>query len=162
APADIAAIDVRVPLAGARYPGCDAHGPFDHVLQGKMSIQFNVAATLVSGAAGEHNFALLDDAAVRGLIARTTLTVDEALTAAYPGAQGAEVVLTLRDGHVLRRRLDDVRFASADEVRARFKAALTEAFDAAHADAVDAAIESFDSLADAGDLPRLLRRARRA
>ncbi len=160
--ADIAAIEVRVPLAGARYPGCDARGPFAHVLQGKMSIQFNVAATLVSGAAGEHNFALLDDAAVRGLIARTTLTVDDALTAAYPGAQGAEVVLTLHDGRALRRRLDDVRFASADEVRARFQAALTDAFGAEHAAAVDAAIESLDSLADAGALPRLLRRARRA
>lgn len=161
-PADIAAIEVRVPLAGARYPGCDARGPFEHVLQGKMSIQFNVAATLVSGTAGEHNFALLDDAAVRGLIARTTLTVDDALTAAYPGAQGAEVALTLHDGRALRRRLDDVSFASADEVRARFLAALTAAFGAAHAAAVDTAIESLDSLADAGALPRLLRRARGA
>ena len=57
-PDRIAEIRVRVPRAGALYPGCDSTGPFDHILQAKMSIQYNVAAALILGGVPEKNFTL--------------------------------------------------------------------------------------------------------
>ncbi len=59
APERIASITVRVPRAGALYPGCDYAGPFAHVLQAKMSIQYNVAAALIEGGVTEQNFTRL-------------------------------------------------------------------------------------------------------
>src|SRR5690606_36918021 len=44
---DIERVVVRVTRAAALYPGCDAREPFEHTLQAKMSIQYNVAAALL-------------------------------------------------------------------------------------------------------------------
>ncbi|HZP88116.1 MAG TPA: MmgE/PrpD family protein [Burkholderiales bacterium] len=153
---DIAAIRIRVPRAGALYPGCDATGPFAHVLQGKMSIQFNVAATLVTGSVSEKNFELLDDARVRRLIGLTTLEVDDALTRAYPGQQGGEVEVTGISATVHRARLSDVVNASADEVRRRFREAVSSAVGAARAARIEQAIEALDRSDDVGALVGLL------
>ncbi|MEQ8231771.1 MAG: MmgE/PrpD family protein [Gammaproteobacteria bacterium] len=157
-PARIAAITVRVPQAGASYPGCDASGPWANVLQGKMSIQFNVAAALARGEITERNFTGLDDADIARLVALTTLEVDDALSAAYPELQGGEVVITLDDGARHGVRLDDVVHATDTEVESRFRAAVTETFGAARAQAIDAAIDALDTLPDAGALARLLRK----
>lgn len=88
APQDVRAIRVRVPSASARYPGCDFRGPFEHVLQAKMRIQFNVAAALLLGGVNEAAFDLLTDARMAHFLALTTLEVDEDLSAAFPGRQG--------------------------------------------------------------------------
>ena len=46
---DVERVIVRVTRAAALYPGCDVSGPFEHVLQAKMSIHYNVAAALRYG-----------------------------------------------------------------------------------------------------------------
>jgi len=152
APERIAAIRIRVPRAGMLYPGCNHPGPFATVLQGKMSIQFNVAAALLTGAVAEKNFDLLGDARVQRLIGLTSLEVDEAMSAAYPGQQGGEVEVTDAAGGVHRARLADVVHASAHDVRARFREALNSALGAERTARVEAAIDTLDSSGDAGAL----------
>ena len=66
----------RAPRASALYPGCDSTGPFDHILQAKMSIQYNVAAALMLGSVSEKNFTLLNDPLLHRLIGMTTLEID--------------------------------------------------------------------------------------
>ncbi|MEQ8661718.1 MAG: MmgE/PrpD family protein, partial [Gammaproteobacteria bacterium] len=153
----IAAISVRVPRAGALYPGCDWCGPYANVLQGKMSLPYNVAAALVHGAITEHNFARLDDPRITRLIALTSLEIDDRFSAAYPGRQGGEVVLELDDGTRHGTRLDDVVHATDDEVAARFAAATAAVFGSARADEIAQAIDALETLPDAGALARLLR-----
>ena len=123
APERIAAITVRVPRAGALYPGCDYTGPFAHVLQAKMSIQYNVAAALIAGGVSEQNFARLRDPVLQRLIGVMKLEIDDAMTKAYPGKQGGEVEVRETGGATHRIRLEDVVNASAEDVRARFRAA---------------------------------------
>ena len=53
---DIERVTVRVTRAAALYPGCDVSGPFEHVLQAKMSIHYNVAAALRYGNFAEQNY----------------------------------------------------------------------------------------------------------
>ena len=53
---DIDRVVVRVTKAAALYPGCDVSGPFEHVLQAKMSIHYNVAAALAHGNFDERNY----------------------------------------------------------------------------------------------------------
>ncbi len=149
-PAEIIAIVVRVPSAAALYPGCDFDGPFEHILQAKMSIQFNVAAALLHGAVTERNFARLNDPVLQNLLSMTTLEVDSVMTAAYPGLQAGEVIVTLRDGRVQGVRLDNVINASFEQVHARFKQAATQRLGHAGAEALESFIFALEFSDDAG------------
>ena len=88
-----------------------------------MSIHYCVAATLAQGKIDEANYHLLADPEVMRLLDATTVEADADFTAGYPGAQGAEVAVTLRSGQTRRRRLRDLVPASASEIRARFRSA---------------------------------------
>jgi 2-methylcitrate dehydratase PrpD len=120
---DIESIVVKASAAAVGYPGCDFGGNFERILQAKMSIQYCVAATLARGVIEESNYHLLDDPEVNRLVSITKLETDAVFTAAYPGAQGSEVIVALRDGQTLRYRMDDVIPATPDQIRARFRSA---------------------------------------
>ena len=124
---DIASIVVKASQAAVEYPGCDYAGPFERILQAKMSIQYCVAATLVRGVIEESNYHFLDDPEITRLAGVTKLEADAAFSAAYPGAQGTEVILKLRDGRILRANLDDVIPATPEQIRARFRSACPNA-----------------------------------
>jgi 2-methylcitrate dehydratase PrpD len=117
---DVESIVVRASAAAVGYPGCDYPGPFERILQAKMSIQYCVAATLARGVIAESNYHLLDDPEIARLASVTKLENDPAFTAAYPGSQGSEVSVQLR-GRTASSRMDDVIPATPDEIRARFR-----------------------------------------
>ena len=151
----IVAIEVLVPKAGKAYPGCDSSGPFDHVLQAKMSIQYNVAAALLTGRVDEANFELLRDARLHRLIGLTSLIIDEDMTQAYPAEQGAEVRVRESDGTTHRVRLADVVNASPEAVRLRFMAALEQGLGVERAGTVAAFIDRLEHAEDVGQLAAL-------
>jgi 2-methylcitrate dehydratase PrpD len=153
----IASITIRVPRAGALYPGCDYTGPFAHILQAKMSIQYNVAAALIEGGVSEKNFKLLNDARLHKLIGLMTLEVDDEMTRAYPGKQGGEVEVRDAAGATQRLRLEDVVNATPADVRARFRLAAEGALGKARAQEIEDCIETLDRAEDAGRLGTLLR-----
>src|SRR5579859_278790 len=152
----IASITIRVPRAGALYPGCDYTGPFAHILQAKMSIQYNVAAALIEGGVSEKNFKLLNDARLHKLIGLMTLEVDDEMTRAYPGKQGGEVEVRDTSGATQRLRLEDDVNATPTEVQKRFRAAIEEAMGKARAQEIEDCIEGLDRSDDAGRLASLL------
>ena len=154
-PTRIAAVAVRVSEAARAYPGCDHAGPFERVLQAKMSIQFAVASALLRGRVDEASYRDLDDAALVRLAGLVTVAADREMTAAFPAAQGAEVVVTLDDGRTLTRRLADVVPADSALIRHRFAAAATAFAGAERAAALEAAVDGLDTLADIGALMRL-------
>ena len=153
----IASITVRVPRAGALYPGCDHTGPFAHILQAKMSIQYNVAAALIEGGVSEKNFMLLNDARLHKLIGLMTLEVDDEMTRAYPGKQGGEVEVRDTSGATQRLRLENVVNATSDEVQDRFRGAVESAVGRARSQEIEACIEGLDRSDDAGRLAALLK-----
>ncbi len=153
----IASITVRVPRAGALYPGCDYTGPFAHILQAKMSIQYNVAAALIEGGVSEKNFKLLNDARLHKLIGLMTLEVDDEMTRAYPGKQGGEVEVRNSSGTTQKLRLDDVVNATSADVRERFRVAVEGAVGKTRAREIEDCIEGLDRSDDAGRLATLLR-----
>ncbi len=157
APERIAAITVRVPRAGALYPGCDYTGPFAHVLQAKMSIQYNVAAALIEGGVTEQNFKRLQDPVLQRLIGVMKLEIDDAMTRAYPGMQGGEVEVRESGGATHRIRLEDVVNASAADVRARFHAAAEKVLGAAPTRVIEDFIDDIENRKDVAQLCALLR-----
>ena len=153
----IASITVRVPRAGALYPGCDYTGPFAHVLQAKMSIQYNVAAALIEGGVSEKNFELLSDARLEKLIGLMSLQIDDQMTQAYPGKQGGEVEVRDSAGTTHRLRLEDVVNATPAEVQARFRTAAEAVMGVSRAQQIEDCIETLEQSEDAGRLGALLR-----
>jgi len=154
-PTRIRSVVVRVSEAARAYPGCDYAGPFERVLQAKMSIQFAVASALLRGMVDEASYRRLDDGALVRLAGLVEVVADRDMTAAFPAAQGAEIVVTLDDGRALTRRLGDVVPADADLIRQRFAAAATEFAGEAGALALEAAVDGLDTIADIGRLMRL-------
>lgn len=153
-PEDVVSLIVSLPDAAIRYPGCDFSGPYASALQAKMSIQYGVAAALVRGVVEEANYARLDEPSVVRLASLAKLSHDDAFTAAFPGLQGAEVEVLLRDGTRVSRRMDDVTAATEAEIRARFRAAAGEVLGLRRADEIEALIDGCESLADAGRIAR--------
>ena len=142
---DIVDVQVKCTAAAINYPGCNAPGPFQRVLQAKMSIHFCVAATLARRSIEENNYRRLDDPEITRLIGVTKLEEDPEFTQAYPGVQGSEVIVTLRDGKQLRHRMRDLVPASPDQIRARFRSAAGAA-----AKTIEQKVDELDRLENVG------------
>ncbi len=148
----IIGIRIKCSAAAVAYPGCDFAGPFERILQAKMSIPYCVAATLAQGKIDESNYRLLSDPEVTRLLAATKLEEDADFTAAYPGAQGAEVSVTLRDGQTRQRRMRDLVPASAGQIRERFRSASEKVFGAKATGAIETTVDALEELKDVGIL----------
>jgi 2-methylcitrate dehydratase PrpD len=148
----IVGIQIKCSAAAVAYPGCSSAGPFDRVLQAKMSILYCVAATLATARIEEANYRLLRDPEVMRLVAVTTLEADASISAEYPRVQGAEVVVTLRDGQTRRRNLRDVVPATPGEIRARFRSASDKVLGPKATSAIEAIIGELEKQKDAGTL----------
>ncbi len=144
---EVTGVQVKCSAAAINYPGCNAPGPFQRVLQAKMSIHFCVAGTLARRSIEESNYRLLNDPEIARLISVTKLEEDPEFTRAYPGAQGSEVIVTLRDGRVLSRRMRDLVPATSDQIRARFRSAAGAA-----AKRIEQTIDSLDRLEDVASI----------
>jgi 2-methylcitrate dehydratase PrpD len=153
---EIEKITVRCSAAAVAYPGCNFAGPYERILQAKMSIQYCVAATLAQGRIAEENYRLLDDPEVARLVSVMTLEAGDEFTAAYPGKQGAEVSVVLRSGTTCTVPMEDVIPATPDQIRHRFRLAASKAVGDGAADRIEAFIDTLEEQPDAGALGRLL------
>jgi 2-methylcitrate dehydratase PrpD len=151
----ITAVAIETSDAAVQYPGCDGTGPFRYPLQAKKSIPFGVAATLAQDTIAESNYDRLDDAEIDRLISVTRLDSEGSFSAAFPAAQGARVTLTLQGGECVVGELDDVVFATPDQVRERFLSACGECLGAGRASEVMAFVDGLENQAVPGDLASL-------
>jgi 2-methylcitrate dehydratase PrpD len=154
---DVERVVVRVTRAAALYPGCDVSGPFEHVLQAKMSIHYNVAAALLHGDFAEKNYVPQRNPDVLTLATRTRLEVDDELTQAFPAKQGAAVLVHTRAGDVIEERVEDVVPTKAEGVRARFAAAAAALLGDAAAARLAALVDDIESVHDAAEISRATR-----
>ncbi|MBB4426262.1 2-methylcitrate dehydratase PrpD [Bradyrhizobium sp. CIR48] len=149
---EIDRVVIRAPDAAVRYPGCDSIGPYRNALQAKMSIPFSVAATLARGEIEEDNYAELDDADIIRLISVTELKAEAGFTAAFPGKQGAEVSVQLRDDRTIRHALPDVIAATPADIRARFRSSAAGVLGEDRAHRLEQLIDDCEQLGNAGDI----------
>jgi len=152
---DIDRVTVNVTRAAALYPGCNVSGPFDHILQAKMSIHYNVAAALLHGDTAERNYVPQQNPDVLKVATLVRVEIDPELTKAFPAKQGAGVSVQTRAGDVLEERVDDVVPTNADGVRERFVAAASERLGQKRAKMLDRMIATLETCTDAAELARL-------
>lgn len=153
---EIDAIAVLVSAAALNYPGCNATGPFERVLQAKMSIRYCVAATLMRGAIEEANYRMLKDPEVLRLIGVTSLEESPEFTQAYPARQGTEVIVKLRDGRTVRRQMPDVIPATETEIRTRFRTACSNVLGPDRAQKIEGTVARIEQMEDVRALEALL------
>lgn len=150
--ARIESLKIGVPKAAATYPGCDSLGPFDRVLQAKMSIPFCVAAVFANRELTEKNYRDLGDAEVLRLVSLTQLELNERLNAEFPRLQGATVEVGLADGRRISITQLDVSPATEADVRARFRLAACDVLGRVRADQIESFVDDLDKALDAGQL----------
>ena len=155
-PDSISAVKLRVTEAARAYPGCDHAGPFERVLQAKMSIHYAVASALLRGMVDETSYRALDDPALMRLAGLIEVEADDGLTAAFPAEQGAAITVTLKDGRVLSRSLRNVVPASPELIHDRFVDAATEFAGKAKATELEDAVGALDKVTDMGAVMRLV------
>jgi 2-methylcitrate dehydratase PrpD len=154
-PARITAVKVRVSAAARAYPGCDFAGPFERVLQAKMSIHFAVASALLRGDIDEEAYRTLNDPAVMRLAAMVEVEIDRDLTAAFPQAQGAEIVVTQDDGRTLTERLPDVVPADEALIRRRLFTVAAKFAGEGRARALEDTVDALDAIPDVNAIMKL-------
>jgi 2-methylcitrate dehydratase PrpD len=115
------------------------------------------SSALLRGVVDKESYRTLDDPALLDLARKIRLRADDALTAAYPARQGANVIVTLDDGRSIQQELADVAAAGEDLVRSRFRAAATSAVGAAQAARLEGVVDGLPGSRDAGALMRLAR-----
>lgn len=134
------------------YPGCNYQGPFEAVLEAKMSLQYSVAAVLVTGEVAEANYRLLDNPEILRLARATTVQTDAGFTAAYPAQQGARIVATLQDGCEIAEELADVAALDLPGVLSRLHATATARLGPQGAADIAAALDNLDARGAAATL----------
>lgn len=172
------AIDAALDLRGERaWGGAEAvesiriatYGPGFEIVkepnprssyQAKFSIAYVVATALLEGRAGLEQFAAerfgpegVRDAATAGLLARTRTAVADDLTAQYPAAWPARLVVILRDGTELRGGGDYPRghpknAVSTAELEEKFLALVAPRFGADTAHRARDAVKSLETCED--------------
>jgi 2-methylcitrate dehydratase PrpD len=153
--AAISRVKIGASEAAIRYPGCDSRGPFDRVLQAKMSIPFCVATALLDGAVSEASFAALDRPDLLRLSAATTMQARPEFTQAFPARQGADITLELRDGTQHRATMADLEPAGPETVAQRFAEAARQVVGVPRSERLGQGIAALESLDDVGALMRL-------
>lgn len=156
---DIERVVVKSFPEAIAYPGCDHAGPYRTQLQAKMSIQFTVAAVLVHGRLDDAVFRDFGaDGEVTRLAPRVRLENDAELARGYPQRQGAEVIVTLRDGRTVGRRLVELEPLDPVGVRRRTRAALAALLGDARAAGIEREIDTITGSPDVARMVRLLGR----
>ncbi|MBV7482108.1 MmgE/PrpD family protein [Bordetella sp. BOR01] len=148
----LSAVRIYVCQAAAAYPGCDDGGPIEDARAAKMSIQFAVAAVLAQGRLADTNWADFRNVATGELCAKCELTVDEALTQAFPAQVGCRIELQFQDGRCIQHHQDDFVSMSVQDVHERF---LDAALPRVGTDKAHRALEIIANLEAAEDLAAL-------
>jgi 2-methylcitrate dehydratase PrpD len=132
-------------------------------LEAKFSLPFCAAAAMADGRVGIDTFSedRLRDPALRALMERVTMGVDEALGRSAPPLTEARVHVRLRGGRTLVREARGARGyperpASAAEVDAKFTACAARALPAEQAARALACLKRFDAVTEVRELTRLL------
>ncbi len=144
--ADVEAIRIESFPHAVEYPGCDYEGPFEGVLEAKMSLQYSVAAVLLTGEVAEANYRLQSHPEIARLAKATTLTLDDSFIAAYPAKQGARVVAKMKDGSEHAAALDNVVSVDLDGVLSRLDGIVTHTLGAQAAGDVKTALGGLSQL----------------
>jgi 2-methylcitrate dehydratase PrpD len=157
---DIETVDVLVPMRGLRHT--DRPAP-STVLEAKFSVQYAVACALVHGGVtlGHFTDEALRDERVRGVMQRVWA---RAQPDAAHGMRhwGADVMVMLKDGRRLARKVDNLVGRSGDnamtaaERRAKFQTCAGRALPRAQVTALYAALQDLRAITDIRTLTKLL------
>ncbi len=105
---------------GKNYAGCDNAGPYDKLLQARMSNQYNFAASLVKGTIANANYYQFDDPAIANLAGKLTMEIDEQFSSMFPERQPVRIELTLKNGETRSYFREEPVYLGQDEVIRKF------------------------------------------
>jgi 2-methylcitrate dehydratase PrpD len=154
-PKAVAKIEIKTFQMGKMFPGLDFAGPFTDIAQSKMSQQYSVAAVFVFKELLQSNYDSYVDPVVNKLASLSTVDVDEGIAGAYPKKQGCEITVTMKDGKVIKEKMEDLEVMTDERVIANFELQATRIFGKKQAAALKDAIQDLDKLDKVSSLVKL-------
>lgn len=156
---EIRRIEIATFSLAKHHPGCDSPGPFDHVVQRKMSFCFAIAAALYYGRLDEASYALEVTPLLAQLMASTEVVVDPRFEQRRIPYQPARLTLWMQDGSREALELDDVPWLGEPQVRSRFHAETAQLLSADESRRLERFLDTLAEQPDLGLLWGLLDRA---
>ena len=154
-PESIEKIGIKTFPMGKMFPGLDYKGPFTDIAQSKMSQQYSVAAVFVFKELTQSNYENFSDPRVNKLTALATVDVDDSISGAYPKKQGCEITVTLKDGKVIREKMEDLEVMNDERVISNFEEQATRTLSKKQAAELKNAISNLDKLDNIAGLVKL-------
>ena len=155
-PSDIETVEIRTTRAAAEFPGCNNPGPMRTRQDASMSIQFGVAAVLLSRRIAHANWEKFTDPAANALAARSRIIVDESPGRDSDGEAGASVTVRHRSGHLIEDGERDFRSMTRAAVIERFLELSRPHIGEKRAADVVGVIDRLDTVASIDELTDLL------
>lgn len=140
---------------GKKYSGCDYPGPFKHLLQARMSNQFNLAASVVKGKIADSNYRHHGEKDIGSLAARFKVVADDGYTQAFPKKQSVKVELKLKGGSVREFYKEEPVYLSKEDVIDRFHEFCDETLGKERVSGISDTILNLEHVMDAQDINSL-------
>jgi 2-methylcitrate dehydratase PrpD len=142
---------------GKSYAGCDFAGPYEKLLQARMSNQFNFAACLISGRISNQNYLGFSDPRVGKLASSLKVTADPEYTKAFPVKQPVRVELMLRNGEKFTVYREEPEYLDQDTVVSKVFVHCVPEYGREKVQRIVEGILSFEKMANVRELTELIR-----
>ena len=160
-PEEIDSVTLGLPRAGMMLIGEPAAKKADprNVVDGQFSGPFVIASALATGAMGWDSYTLVNDAVIKGLLAKIRCEFDPEIEAEFPANMSGRVTISAR-GRTISRKVvvpkgEPPNFLTDDELRMKFSGLVDTMLGADRAAKLADAILGIDEMGDIASLIRL-------
>lgn len=115
-PFDIKEGTIKTFSLGKNYPGCDYPGPYQDLIQARMSNQYNFAAILLRKEISDAVYQDYHNQEINTLAQKMKVEIDEEIDKKFPALQPVEIELHLKDGKSYRFARDEPTYMKRDEI----------------------------------------------
>ena len=142
---------------GKTYSGCDYPGPYDKLLQARMSNQFNLSASIVRGRISNDSYSSYHDEEIGRLALRLRVEADDSYTRAFPEKQPVMVELKLKNGKVLEFYREEPVYLRRSDVIDKFHEFGDSSLGKRRVSEIVDHIMNLEQIADVGEIHSMLR-----
>jgi 2-methylcitrate dehydratase PrpD len=160
-PAEIEHVTLGLPKAGMLLVGQPADKKADpqNVVDGQFSGPFVLACALATGAMTWDSYGLLQDATVRGLLAKITCAFDPEIEAEFPANMSGKVTIAARGQNFVRKVVvpkgEPTNFLTEAELRGKFSGLAEAVLGPERTARLASEVLAIDRLSDVASLMRL-------
>ncbi len=143
---------------GKTYAGCDNAGPFENILQARMSNQFNFAATMIRDKISNENYLKYHDPEIAGLAGKLKVEAVPEFTQMFPDRQPVRVELVMNNGQSFSFCREEPVYLKRDDIVGKLYDYCSPALGKSGVDKIIDTVEHLEDVEDIGVVHKLFLR----